>query len=58
MRKGGRGVDTPVGALVGFVAVAVINRRSGDRLDQALTAAERAREATARLLLLAAASSA
>ncbi|MET9503300.1 FUSC family protein [Streptomyces sp. NPDC006622] len=46
-----RVVDTLVGALVGFVAaVAVTNRRSGDRLDDALTAAERAREAAARLL--------
>ncbi|MFE9673998.1 FUSC family protein [Streptomyces sp. NPDC006259] len=46
-----RVVDTLVGALVGFVAaVAVTNRRSGDRLDDALTAAERAREGAARLL--------
>ncbi|WP_435303902.1 FUSC family protein [Streptomyces phaeoluteigriseus] len=46
-----RVVDTLVGALVGFVAaVAVTNRRSGDRLDHALTAAERARETAARLL--------
>ncbi|MGX1268189.1 putative membrane protein YccC [Streptomyces phaeoluteigriseus] len=46
-----RVVDTLVGALVGFVAaVAVTNRRSGDRLGHALTAAERARENAARLL--------
>ncbi|MFI2760788.1 FUSC family protein [Streptomyces echinatus] len=46
-----RVVDTLVGALVGFVAaVAVTNRRAGDRLDHALTAAERARESAARLL--------
>ncbi|WP_229898836.1 FUSC family protein, partial [Streptomyces capoamus] len=43
--------DTLVGALVGFLAaVAVTNRRAGDRLEQALTAAERAREDAARLL--------
>ncbi|MEU6590644.1 FUSC family protein [Streptomyces sp. NPDC046881] len=43
--------DTLVGALVGFVAaVAVTNRRAGDRLELALTAAERARENAARLL--------
>ncbi|MET8560264.1 FUSC family protein [Streptomyces flaveolus] len=43
--------DTLVGALVGFVAaVAVTNRRAGDRLERALTAAERAREHAARLL--------
>ncbi|MFD5161141.1 FUSC family protein [Streptomyces hawaiiensis] len=46
-----RVVDTVVGALVGFVAaVAVTNRRAGGRVDQALTAAERAREHAARLL--------
>ncbi|MFF8864185.1 FUSC family protein [Streptomyces sp. NPDC015139] len=46
-----RVADTLVGALVGFVAaVAVTNRRAGDRLEQALTAAERARENAARLL--------
>ncbi|WP_225821567.1 FUSC family protein [Streptomyces naphthomycinicus] len=46
-----RVVDTLVGALVGFVAaVAVTNRRAGDRLEHALTAAERARENAARLL--------
>ncbi|MFB7505354.1 FUSC family protein [Streptomyces broussonetiae] len=46
-----RALDTLVGALVGFVAaVAVTNRRAGDRLEQALTTAERARENTARLL--------
>ncbi|MFH8899324.1 FUSC family protein [Streptomyces coeruleorubidus] len=46
-----RVVDTVVGALVGFVAaVAVTNRRAGDRVDRALTAADRARERAARLL--------
>ncbi|MFF3850259.1 FUSC family protein [Streptomyces sp. NPDC002328] len=46
-----RVVDTFVGALVGFVAaVAVTNRRAGDRLGQALTAAESAREHVVRLL--------
>ncbi|MEU9481515.1 FUSC family protein [Streptomyces sp. NPDC048191] len=46
-----RVTDTLVGALVGFLAaVAVTNRRAGDRLDHALTTAERAREDTARLL--------
>ncbi|MGY6018949.1 FUSC family protein [Streptomyces spinosirectus] len=46
-----RVVDTVVGALVGFLAaVAVTNRRSGDRVEHALSAAERAREHTARLL--------
>ncbi|MEU2303960.1 FUSC family protein [Streptomyces misionensis] len=44
-------VDTLIGALVGFVAaIAVTNRRAGDRLEHALTAAERARENAARLL--------
>ncbi|CAM5658821.1 hypothetical protein STAFG_2714 [Streptomyces afghaniensis 772] len=44
-------VDTVVGALVGFVAaVAVTNRRAGDRVERALTAADRARERAARLL--------
>ncbi|MFF9605577.1 FUSC family protein [Streptomyces sp. NPDC014684] len=48
---GERVADTVVGALVGFVAaVAVTNRRAGDRLAQALTGAERARENAARLL--------
>ncbi|CAM5436670.1 FUSC family protein [Streptomyces canarius] len=43
--------DTLVGALVGFVAaVAVTNRRAGDRLERALSTAERAREHAARLL--------
>ncbi|MFJ1811512.1 MULTISPECIES: FUSC family protein [unclassified Streptomyces] len=43
--------DTLVGAVVGFVAaVAVTNRRAGDRLGHALTAAERDRERAARLL--------
>jgi uncharacterized membrane protein YccC len=46
-----RVVDTVVGALVGFVAaVAVTNRRAGDRVEHALTAADRAREHAARLL--------
>jgi uncharacterized membrane protein YccC len=46
-----RVADTLVGALVGLVAaVAVTNRRAGDRLEHALTAAERARENAARLL--------
>ncbi|MEU0408230.1 FUSC family protein [Streptomyces griseorubiginosus] len=46
-----RVADTLVGALVGFVAaVAVTNRRAGDRVEQALAAVERAREHTARLL--------
>ncbi|MEV5874655.1 FUSC family protein [Streptomyces sp. NPDC052101] len=46
-----RVADTLVGALVGFVAaVAVTNRRAGDRLEHALTTAERAREDAARLL--------
>ncbi|MGW4438900.1 FUSC family protein [Streptomyces sp. NPDC004596] len=48
---GERVADTVVGALAGFVAaVAVTNRRAGDRLEQALTGAERARENAARLL--------
>ncbi|TQJ86338.1 FUSC family protein [Streptomyces sp. SLBN-31] len=46
-----RVVDTLVGALVGFlVAVAVTNRRSGDRVEHALADVERVRERTARLL--------
>ncbi|MFI1165710.1 FUSC family protein [Streptomyces sp. NPDC020801] len=46
-----RAVDTLVGALVGFVAaVAVTNRRAGDRIENALTAVDRARERAARLL--------
>ncbi|MER7404573.1 FUSC family protein [Streptomyces sp. NPDC000070] len=46
-----RVVDTVVGVLVGFVAaVAVTNRRAGDRVERALTAAGRARERAARLL--------
>ncbi|MEU6183343.1 FUSC family protein [Streptomyces coeruleorubidus] len=46
-----RVVDTVVGVLVGFVAaVAVTNRRAGDRVERALTAADRARERAARLL--------
>lgn len=43
-------VDTLVGAVVGFAAaVAVTNRRAGDRLENALTAVERTREHAARL---------
>ncbi|MFJ5997771.1 FUSC family protein [Streptomyces sp. NPDC092370] len=46
-----RVVDTVIGALVGFAAaVAVTNRRAGDRVERALTAADRAREHAARLL--------
>ncbi|CAL9633904.1 FUSC family protein [Streptomyces sp. Tu 3180] len=46
-----RVADTLVGALVGFAAaVAVTNRRAGDRVERALTAVDRAREAAARLL--------
>jgi uncharacterized membrane protein YccC len=46
-----RVMDTLVGALVGFVAaVAVTNRRAGDRVEQSLAAVERAREDIARLL--------
>ncbi|MFJ4517862.1 FUSC family protein [Streptomyces sp. NPDC088816] len=46
-----RAVDTVVGALVGFVAaVAVTNRRAGDRIEHALAAVDRARERAARLL--------
>ncbi|MER5834214.1 FUSC family protein [Streptomyces sp. NPDC002130] len=46
-----RVVDTVVGALVGFAAaVAVTNRRASDRVEHALTAADRAREHAARLL--------
>ncbi|MEV6180015.1 FUSC family protein [Streptomyces sp. NPDC052015] len=46
-----RVVDTLVGALVGFAAAVVVtNRRAGDHLGHALTAVERAREHTARLL--------
>ncbi|MGI5424062.1 FUSC family protein [Streptomyces sp. CA-179760] len=46
-----RVVDTVVGALVGFVAaVAVTNRRAGDRVERALTSADQAREQAARLL--------
>lgn len=46
-----RVADTVVGALVGFVAAVLItNRRAGDRIERALTAVERAREDTARLL--------
>ncbi|WP_030321880.1 FUSC family protein [Streptomyces sp. NRRL B-3229] len=44
-------VDTLVGAVVGFLAaVAVTNRRAGDRVELALAAVEAARERTARLL--------
>ncbi|QKW30978.1 FUSC family protein [Streptomyces seoulensis] len=46
-----RAVDTVVGALVGFAAaVAVTNRRAGDRIEDALSAVDRARERAARLL--------
>jgi uncharacterized membrane protein YccC len=46
-----RVMDTVVGALVGFVAaLAVTDRRAGDRVERALTAADRAREHAARLL--------
>ncbi|MFJ8593879.1 FUSC family protein [Streptomyces sp. NPDC093598] len=46
-----RVVDTVVGALVGFAAaVAVTDRRAGDRVERALTTADRAREHAARLL--------
>ncbi|OLZ71980.1 hypothetical protein AV521_08500 [Streptomyces sp. IMTB 2501] len=46
-----RVADTLVGALVGFAAaVAVTNRRAGDRLEHALTSTERAHENAARLL--------
>ncbi|MFE2583411.1 FUSC family protein [Streptomyces sp. NPDC059378] len=45
-----RVLDTLIGALVGLVAaIAVTNRRSGDRLEQALAASELARERAARL---------
>jgi uncharacterized membrane protein YccC len=44
-------VDTVVGALVGFVAaVAVTNRRAGDRVENALETVERACEHAARLI--------
>ncbi|MFJ8109326.1 FUSC family protein [Streptomyces sp. NPDC096132] len=44
-------VDTFVGAVVGFVAaLAVTNRRSGDRLERALTAVSQARDHAARLV--------
>ncbi|MET7571862.1 FUSC family protein [Streptomyces sp. NPDC005492] len=47
-----RVVDTLVGALVGLVAaVAVTNRRATDRIEEALSAVERARERAARLLV-------
>jgi uncharacterized membrane protein YccC len=46
-----RVVDTLVGALVGFAAaIAVTNRRAGDRIEHALDAVEDAREHTVRLL--------
>ncbi|MEU8932420.1 FUSC family protein [Streptomyces sp. NPDC048409] len=46
-----RVLDTLVGALVGFAAAVVVtDRRTGDRVERALTAVERAREETARLL--------
>ncbi|MGX1908265.1 FUSC family protein [Streptomyces phaeochromogenes] len=44
-------VDTVVGALVGFAgAVAVTNRRAGDRIENALDTVERACEHAARLI--------
>jgi hypothetical protein len=44
-------MDTLVGAVVGFAAaIAVTNRRAGDRLEHALTAVERTREHAARLV--------
>ncbi|MEV0637885.1 FUSC family protein [Streptomyces sp. NPDC050619] len=46
-----RVVDTLVGTLVGLAAaVAVTNRRAGDRVEQALSGVERSRERAARLL--------
>ena len=46
-----RVVDTLVGALVGLVAAFVVtNRRATDRIEEALTAVEQARERAARLL--------
>jgi uncharacterized membrane protein YccC len=46
-----RVADTLLGALAGFAAaVAVTNRRAGDRVEHALRAADRAREHAARLL--------
>ncbi|WP_077800709.1 FUSC family protein [Streptomyces sp. JHA26] len=46
-----RVVDTLVGALAGFLAAVVVtNRRAGDRVEQAVTAVDRARERAARLL--------
>ncbi|MEU0676963.1 FUSC family protein [Streptomyces sp. NPDC006172] len=47
----GRITDTLVGTLVGFAAaLAVTNRRAGDRLEHALTAVEHAQEHAAALL--------
>ncbi|MEU4658942.1 FUSC family protein [Streptomyces sp. NPDC023723] len=46
-----RVLDTVVGAVVGFLAaIAVTNRRAGSRVEEAVTAADRAREHAARLL--------
>ncbi|MGW3307665.1 FUSC family protein [Streptomyces sp. NPDC001073] len=46
-----RVVDTLVGALVGLAAAAVVtNRRATDRIEEALTGVEQARERAARLL--------
>ncbi|MBQ0887692.1 FUSC family protein [Streptomyces sp. RM72] len=46
-----RAVDTLVGALVGFLAAVVVtNRRAGNRVEEAVAAADRARERAARLL--------
>ncbi|MEU6652910.1 FUSC family protein [Streptomyces sp. NPDC046900] len=47
-----RVVDTLIGALVGFAAaIAVTNRRAGDRIEDALAAVERTRERAARVLV-------
>ncbi|MCZ9340301.1 FUSC family protein, partial [Streptomyces sp. TRM76130] len=46
-----RVLDTVVGAVVGLLAaMAVINRRAASRVEEAVTAADRAREHVARLL--------
>ncbi|MFF6996678.1 FUSC family protein [Streptomyces sp. NPDC008313] len=46
-----RAADTVVGALVGFLAaVAVTNRRAGDRVEDALRSVERVREHATRVL--------
>jgi uncharacterized membrane protein YccC len=47
-----RVLDTLIGALVGFAAaIAVTNRRAGDRIEDALAAVERTRERAARVLM-------